>query len=340
MATVDPTQLPALVTKTAYETMLVEQADVAPPVYPQIFKVIQLDGAALASDPSMVYGDSFKSVVGVTEPEVIGYGQDAPGRSATEGYQVFVSFKKLSEKMVIPEELWKSGNAQAEITRMVQSRASGWFRGFAQKKERLAANVFNKGGYTAGHRPTFDNSYPGHVDPNGGLIYDGKPFFALSGNGHPLYLARSTVKHNALALSLSSSNLGTLRTLVKSTNAVNEVGEFVGGNEPNRLLVPAALEDTARAIVESVQLAGTAQNDINVNRGRFGVIAWEFLDDSDAWFVGRAQAGIRVYDSGDPVVTVSPPDPSNGNVTVRCVSYFGAGVDNFRPWGASNLATS
>ena len=56
--------------------------------------------------------------------------------------------------------------------------------------------------------------------------------------------------------------------------------------------------------------------------------------------VGRAQAGIRVYDSGDPVVMVSPPDPSNGNVTVRCVSYFGAGVDNFRPWGASNLATS
>lgn len=332
MPSVDPSQVPSLVVDTGYKPAL-EAYTRDPLVFPEIFEVMPCDGTS--------YGWTEMSIAGTTEPVETERGQDAHARTMDEVYQWFCKERKLQEMIVLPEEMLRSPNAQALIQQHIRSHIPGLAAGFAQKKERMAAAIFNYGSYTAGRTDAFVGSYLGHTDPNNGKIYDGKPFFAASGNGHPLGLATSTTKVNQDANTLTATNLDSAYILHTSTNAYSEANEFMGGNRPDVLLVPPGLESTADVLINSTLRPGTANNDKNTYEGRFKRITWSYLTvNSSGWFLGGAKQGIRVYDSGVPEIIVSEPDRNNGNVTVRLVSYFGVVVRNWRPWSAHNTATS
>ena len=64
------------------------------------------------------------------------------------------------------------------------------------------------------------------------------------------------------------------------------------------------------------------------------------LTDTDGWFLGNRGMGLVAADSGDPVILVSAPEESTGDVTVRLVSYFGTWVEQFRSWTAHRTAQS
>ncbi len=51
------------------------------------------------------------------------------------------------------------------------------------------------------------------------------------------------------------------------------------------LLVPPALDKEARIITESTLRSATADNDVNVYRGRFQVKTWDYLTSTTAWFL-------------------------------------------------------
>jgi hypothetical protein len=331
MSSVDRTQLPGLVTDAGYDVVM-EAYTRKPFVYKELFQVIDTDGVE--------EGWTAKSVCSVTEPEETERGQNAPMRTANEVYQWYIKSRKLQEGFRIPEEMMRSSNASALITALVQEKMGGIAGGFAAKKEKMAADIFNRGSISAGDRNVFKGSYPGHANPNEGLIYDGKPFFAASGNGHPLGLKTATTLYNQDALALSLANLNAARTLHVKTNAYNEAGEFIGGNEPDVLVVPAELAAEADVLVRSTLKPGTAQNDSNFFQGRYRVVAWSYLTDTDGWFLGAAKMGLRAYDSGLPTIHISAPDEDNGNVTVRLCSYFGAGVTQWRDWTAHATSTS
>lgn len=57
------------------------------------------------------------------------------------------------------------------------------------------------------------------------------------------------------------------------------------GLSPNVLLVPPELEDTALEIAGSQLDPSSANNAINPNAGRFVVIPWQRLTDTNAWFM-------------------------------------------------------
>jgi len=230
-------------------------------------------------------------------------------------------------------------NADAKIGGMIASLSRKYAEGFARKKESLAANIFNYGAFTAGHMETFDGSFPGHIDSYPKFIYDGKPLFAASGNGHPLFLNSSVTKVNFDTNALSSTNLEAARILMSRTNAVDEADQRITIS-PDTLLVPPELVQTAEVLVGSVQLPGTAQNDINTARGRFRVISWAALTDTDGWFLGEARKGIKLLDSGDPMLMTEPLNDGSGSVSVRWVSYFGAVATNWRSWSAHRSAQS
>jgi hypothetical protein len=331
MSSVDRTQLPGLVTDAGYPVVM-EAYKRNPLLFPQIFEVLPTDGVE--------DGWTAKSLCAQTEPEEIERGQNAPARSASEGYQWFIKSRKLSGSIIIPEEMWRSSNAKGLITELITSKMGGIAGGFAAKKEKMAADVFNRGSISAGDRTVFKGSFPGHANPNEGLIYDGKPFFAASGNGHPLALKTSTTLYNQDGNALDSTNLNAAWVLHMKTNAYNEAGEFVGNVMPDMLLVPTELSAAADVLVHSMGKPGTAQNDINPYANRFNVVTWPYLTDTDGWFLGAAKAGLRAYDSGMPQILVSAPDENNGNVTVRLVSYFGCGVIQWRPWSAHATSTS
>lgn len=331
MSTVDPTQLPSLVTDVGYQPM-VESYNRDPMVWPELFDVRACSGAE--------YGHTEMSIAGATEPEETERGQDAPGRTLDEVYQWFAKIRKLQERIVLPEEMLDAPNARELITEHLSERIPGLALGFAAKKERMAAAMFRHGAFTAGDAAAFVGSYVGHVDPNNGKIYDGKPWFAASGNGHPLGLATATTKVNHDTNALSSTNLSAAYVLHTSTNAYSEANEFIGGNMPDTLLVPPDLEETADVLLNSSLRPGTAQNDANTFQARFKRRTWAYLDDTDGWFLGKAKAGIRAYDSGLPQILTSDRDRNNGSVTIRLVSYWGGVVTNFRPWSGHRLPTS
>ena len=106
------------------------------------------------------------------------------------------------------------------------------------------------------------------------------------------------------------------------------------------LLVPVALEQTGRVIINSEMLPGTAQNDVNTLRGSFSVLPWRYLTDTDGWFLGAARRGIKFFDSGTPTISTSAPDPKTGSVTIRFATYAGGMVTDWRQWSAHRTAQS
>lgn len=334
MSTVSPTALPALVSDLGVGVMM-EGYDTVPRVVPSIFEVVPISPSAPPE------GFSEAVITGGKKPKEMLRGADAPATTLEQSYQWYGKVRKYGERIEITEEVYNAPNAQAVITGMLRQSMRGWGEGWAQAKEELGAAVFNKGVLSAGHLATFDGSYPGRVDPYPKFIYDGKPFFAASGNGHPLGLLTSTTKYNLIvSAALSSSTLETARVLIEDTNAVDEVGDKVS-IRPDTLIVPPGLEQTALVLLDSQLKPGTANNDINTHAASFAPITWRYLTDTDGWFLGKRMMGLRFYDSGDVMrIETSAPDPASGSITVRAVGYAGVVVTNWRGWVANNLATS
>lgn len=333
---VEPGKIAQLVHDFGLEVMMAGyQAE--PTVRERVFKIrpISPSGSEWGWRETVVVGDNI--------PTQIRTGEDAPKRVMQQGYVTYGAQKKWAQSMDIPEEIYKAANAEQVIRKMVVDKVGPWAQGFQVAKERQAAAIFNRGPIAAGDADVFDGSYlgpDGAVDPYPKFCYDGKPFFAASGNGHPLFLQSSVTKFNHVASNpLSATTLESVRVAMMSTNAVDENNNPISV-VPRTLLVPPGLTQTAEVLVGSVQQPGTAQNDINTNRGRFDVVQWRYLTDADGWFMGVAGQGVEFADSGDPTLEVSTPDRNNGNVTMRMISYSGAWATNWRMWYGNNIATS
>lgn len=131
----------------------------------------------------------------------------------------------------------------------------------AQKMERDAASVFNN---------AFSTSFNGP---------DGKP---LCSTTHPRNPNKSGNLSNSGTAALSAANLGLARQALMATE--DDAGNILGMT-PDTLLVPPELEDAALEIVNSVQDPTNANNTINPQAGRYQVVPWHYLTDSNNWFV-------------------------------------------------------
>lgn len=139
-------------------------------------------------------------------------------------------------------------------------QASAMGTAFARKQEKDAASVFNNA-FSASH-----------------LGYDSK---ALCADDHPRSKTDSTAVDNALALALTSSNLETAITTMQAFK--DDQGEEIS-IMPDTLIVPRSLRKTALELVGSALTPESANNAVNVHSG-MKLIVWEFLTDSNAWFV-------------------------------------------------------
>lgn len=310
--------------KDAYKYYF-ESYDALPTVYDKIFEVTQSDSAFEKSTTAIRAGQPREKKVGdkilISNP--------------MEGYTVYVKNRTFADGIEFTMEMTED-MSPTKIANVVQEVARGWGEGVIAAKETYAAKLFNYGGYTAGN-DVFNGTITGVVDdPTGDLCYDGKPFFALSGNNHP---AKSgSTYYNSLALALSSTNLQTAYNLMTVTNAYNERGEKVS-IRPDTLLIPPNLRFTAKTILESDNIVSSANNDINVTKGIVTPIEWPYLTDTDAWFLGKAKTGLVWLERKEPVID-SYIDDSTKNTYVTIVARWGAGMTNWRYWVGSQLSTS
>jgi len=130
-----------------------------------------------------------------------------------------------------------------------------------QKMEIDAASVFNN---------AFSASYLGA---------DAKP---LCSTTHPRNPNKTGNLINAGTSALTKANVSLTRQAMMATE--DDAGNILG-MMPNALMVPPELEDTALEIVNSLQDPGSANNAINPQAGRFTVIPWHYLTDSNNWFM-------------------------------------------------------
>lgn len=132
----------------------------------------------------------------------------------------------------------------------------------ALKRERDAASVFNN--YSSSS-------------------YVGGDAVALGSNSHPNGPHKSSTQDNLYAsTALSATNVETVREAMMAYT--DDVGELCG-IVPNLLIVPPALENTARDICEAAGQLDSADNNINPQKGRFGYVMWPYLSSSTTWFM-------------------------------------------------------
>lgn len=132
----------------------------------------------------------------------------------------------------------------------------------AVKREVDAASVFNN---------AFSNSYLGA---------DG---VRLCSDSHPYSPTKSgTTQDNNGTLALTKDNVATVRTTMMAYTDDN--GNKVGVT-PDLILVPPALEDQAITIVGSQLDPTSGNNAVNPQSGRFRVLPWHYLTDTNAWFM-------------------------------------------------------
>lgn len=105
-------------------------------------------------------------------------------------------------------------------------------------------------------------------------------------------LALCSAAHTRIGTTTTVSNAGSTAlsaTAVEATRlamrAFTDETDNLLVAKGDTLIVPPQLEETAWEIVNAQGKLGTADNDPNFNKGRYRVIVWDYLNDSNNWFM-------------------------------------------------------
>lgn len=325
--------------RTEVRRTMFESYDKQPSRIPQIYEVVPFGQA-----PQKMYWVDARAVKD-TQGEERRPGEDVKQVSAREARRIPFAWKFIAERLVVPDELTMfvqqspdgmvSPNAAESILEHLRPQARWLGEERARREEEIAASAFNNGGLTAGHS-VFNQTIEVFEDANGDLCYDGKPAFNLTGNARAAI--DGTTYYNGLALGLSAANWKTADNLMASTNAFDEMGRSIH-LRPSQIIVPAALRHDVMQIRDAGGLAGSANNDANTFRD-YEVVDWNFLTDSDAWFIQDPMRKAFVwYDGGPPMVKVEE-SASNFSSTIAVQFKYALNLRDWRPIVGSNFATS
>lgn len=174
-----------------------------------------------------------------------------------EGYNKIYEFPEFAKGFRIERKLWDD-----ERYNQINKRPAGLAIAAQRRRESDAAALFEN---------AFDSNYEGP---------DGKPLCATD---HPSKAPDGPSER---------SNKGTdalSHTSLQETK--NEMRGFVddrGGKisvVPDTLLVPVDLEETAWELIESEGKVNTNENNPNIHYGKYKLIVWDYLEDSNNWFL-------------------------------------------------------
>jgi hypothetical protein len=278
-----------------------------------------------------------------TMPEVQG---DAglPGRESIQGYTSYGWVRKYGlYKRYHYDVIADSANKQVNLLR---DELSALKDSMEMTKDKLLADVFNYGGFLAGHE-TFkiygkSPDLPDAPVPTDGLIYDGKPLFALTGNNHPS--KGGGTYFNGDANTLSVANLNTAYVRMTSTNARNESDERINlvGNQKVKLVIPPDLEFTAREILtqSGLMVAAAGTGDPRPLFGKFDIVINPYLTDTNAWFLVIDNPSGLVALDRQPLKTTVKDSDIDQHVTATAYFRFGFRVGNWRFVHGSAFSTS
>lgn len=111
-------------------------------------------------------------------------------------------------------------------------------------------------------------------------VFSGGDSQALCASAHT-YIGTATTVSNTGTTALSQTAVEATRLLMRGFT--DETDNLVTARM-DTLLVPPALEEQANIIIGTQQEVGSANNDINYSKGKYRVIVWDYLTDSNNWF--------------------------------------------------------
>lgn len=217
----------------------------------------------------------FEDFQGVGEVGTAGFNEFAKtGRVPYDefelGWKTRLEHRRFAQGIVIERELIDDNlYADAGIPKSITGKVTKLADAAAVHREKSAASLFTNAFTDSG------------VDAEGFPIA-GADSVGLCSTAHPATPTNSSTQTNEGTLSLTGGNLTTTALLMREFT--DDRGELINVH-PDTLLVPPELEETALQIVGTDRVLGSNNNDININKGRYNVVAWDYLTDSNAWFV-------------------------------------------------------
>lgn len=275
-------------------------------MYDKIFTV-QTSDSAFETDFAL---SGIGQLEETAELEAIPYEDATPGWPVTYVHRKFAKGRMVSQEMI-------DDNKINMIRKLPQSLANAKMR----TKEQAAADVFNYG-FTAG---------------GGGLArFTGGDSQALFSTTH-VNRAGTVTQSNLITSPLSQTSLQAVTTAMKTRrDSKNQIVAF----RPDTLIVPSALEFTARVILESTQIVGSANNDINPIKGGLNLVVWPYLTSSTAWYVMDSKANdLNFFNRKDEGVKGPVFDFDNEAAKWKAVCRFSVGFSDWMGiYGSTGVA--
>ena len=154
---------------------------------------------------------------------------------------------------------------------------------------------------------------------------------ALCSASHPYSPQNATVQSNTGTTALSYSSVISTRKLMRAF--VDDRGELITVN-PDTILVPPELEDTAWEIINTIQKPGTADNDANFVRSKVNrVVAWDYLTDANNWFLADSMLAslyLNWFDREDLELAFDPTSDYSLVAKWRAYMRYSYGWSDYR----------
>lgn len=181
----------------------------------------------------------------------IEYDDNEQGYKTTYTHQEYIKGFKV-ERRLVDDDLYN----------IINERPQGLALSAMRTREKHAASVFNN---------AFSASYVG-----GDAV-------ALCSTAHPYSPSNASTQSNKGTTALSFDAIVNTRRLMREFK--DDRGELIPVN-PDTILVPPELEETAWTIVNTTLKPGTGNNDANFVGSRVrNVVVWDYLTDANNWFL-------------------------------------------------------
>lgn len=285
--------------------------DAVPSLYPQIFHV---------ESSSRAYEEDIDST-GIGYLEETGEGAPAPLEDPLQGYKTRYTHKKFRKGVSVTQEEYDD-----DLYRVFRKRSEMIGKAAKRTYDMQAFSVFRNG---------FNTAYTSYGDL--------KPLFSTSHTRQDGGTAQSNASANGIKLTEENLNVGAL--------ALREIKDHKGnlvavGDGKLTLLVPLALEKTAKILAMSDLRPGTANNDFNVYDGMYTVVATRWIGaaaggSDTAWFLLSPNDHELNFFMRKPFYTDDEMDKRNEILTVYGGTRFSFGWSAWKGlWGSrGDLAT-
>lgn len=269
-------------------------------------------------------------------------GQEPEGSTVGKGYVRQLAAGRFRRMRSIPLDLVEASRERA--LDQAQTFVREYTAAAQNRRNRIFADVLQKGTLSAGSAATFNQTFPDYEDANIGKIYDGKPLFAATGNAHPYKFHTASGDEGVnltVSLALTTANLPTAFVGMENTNALDEAGNQIY-IKPTHAIVGSAMQATATQVFASELVAEGNNNAVNAYRNMVQVSTNPFIRDSasaSAWWLIQGDMAFKAVDSG-PVRVFNRIDERTGVLEVWCEDFFSIACEDWRYVACFNKAAS